>query len=126
MVELAVALPLLVTLVFGAIELADGFFFEETLVTAAYEGAREAARSKESQPQAIALVKEFLESRGVTEYTIEFRRGRPDGATADRKKMVRGRFIYCIVKSKRSSWSPIQFGFLGDSESKRYACFMVE
>ena len=42
-VEAAVSLPLLIVLVFGAIEVASGVFLSQTLAIAAYEGAREAA-----------------------------------------------------------------------------------
>jgi hypothetical protein len=117
-VELAVALPLLLSLVFASIELANGFFFEEAVVTAAYEGAREVARYGGTEKRAKEAIESFMASRGIKEYKVSF--------SWHRSQLERGDYIWCTVSAKRSSWSPISFGYLGDFETKRGVLFMCQ
>lgn len=69
-VEAAVALPVLVALVFGSIELANGIFLKQTLTVAAYEGARAVTRPGATSAEAKAAIDEILRARGVTEYEV--------------------------------------------------------
>lgn len=69
-VEAAVALPVLLALVFGSIELANGIFLKQTLSIAAYEGARSVTRPGATSADAQARIEEFLSARGITNYTV--------------------------------------------------------
>lgn len=71
-VEAAVSLPLLVLLVFGAIEVAGGVFLSQALAIAAYEGAREAARPGGTSAAAEQRVIEVLSSHQIDTYVIRF------------------------------------------------------
>lgn len=71
-VEAALALPLLVVLVFGSIELARGIFFKQSLSIAAYEGARAVSRAGATNADAETRIGEFLASRNITNYQIRF------------------------------------------------------
>ncbi|WP_235935202.1 TadE/TadG family type IV pilus assembly protein [Candidatus Laterigemmans baculatus] len=66
--ETAIALPLLLVLVFGAVELADGIFLKQALTVAAYEGAREVTRQKGTAAAGQRRIDEVLAARGITEY----------------------------------------------------------
>lgn len=68
--EVAVALPVLLALVFGSIELANGIFLKHTLSIAAYEGARSVTRPGATSAQAEARIDEILRARGVTNYVV--------------------------------------------------------
>lgn len=116
--ELALALPLLVALVFGSMELADGFFFEEAVITAAYEGAREAAQVGGTETRAREAVKSVMASRGITDFRVKF--------SWHRHQLKRGDDIWCTVLAKRSSWSPVRFGYLGDFETERGVMFKCQ
>jgi hypothetical protein len=109
-VELAVVLPLLMLLTFGTIEIADGFFFQQAIATAAYEGSREASRAQSTQERGALAVKNVLEARGITKFEVKF----VPPVTRDSQ---RGSSSWCVVTAKRSSWSPIRFGYLGNTES---------
>lgn len=68
--EAAVTLPMLLMLVFGSIELANGIFLKQTLSIAAYEGARAVTRPGASSAEAHVRIEEILAARGVTDYTV--------------------------------------------------------
>ena len=67
---MAVTLPLMLVLVFGAIEATNAIFLKQTVTTAAYEGARMASRSGGTTAQAETRCGEFLASRGITSFTF--------------------------------------------------------
>lgn len=69
-VEFAVCLPLIVTLIFASIEGANAIYLKQTLTTAAYEGAREAARTGGLHADAVAAAQAVLDAKGVSGYTI--------------------------------------------------------
>jgi Flp pilus assembly protein TadG len=70
-VEAAVTLPLLVFLVFGAIEVTNGIFLSQTLAMAAYEAAREAAQPGASMTKAHRRADEIFQAYGVKKYTLQ-------------------------------------------------------
>jgi Flp pilus assembly protein TadG len=70
--ETALTLPLLITLVFGSIEIANGVFLRQSLTVAAYEGARAVSRSGATNADGQARVQEALAARGITDYTVSF------------------------------------------------------
>lgn len=70
-VEAAVTLPLLVFLVFGAIEVTNGIFLSQTLSLAAYEAAREAAQPGASMTKVRGRADEVFHAYGVKQYTLQ-------------------------------------------------------
>jgi len=69
-VETAVCLPLLILLVFGAIELSNGIFLTQALSFASYEGAREATKAGATTAHVAARVADVLHARGVHDYSV--------------------------------------------------------
>ena len=70
MIELAVCLPVIVVIVFGAIEACTMIFLQQSLSAAAYEGARVAARSNATNAQVDLRIQEVLSARQVTDFTV--------------------------------------------------------
>lgn len=71
-VELAICLPMLITLVFGSIETANMIHVRQSCVTAAYEAGRERAKFAGTQSGATTRAGEVLAGRGIENYEIEF------------------------------------------------------
>lgn len=69
-VECALCIPLIIGIMFGALEICSALFLEETLELAAYEGARAAVRRTATPEDAIARVEEILAIRNITGATI--------------------------------------------------------
>lgn len=69
-VELAVCLPVLITLVFAAIEASNMVFTKQAVTAAAYEGARTAIRPDATSGNVQARVQEVLDARGVNGTSI--------------------------------------------------------
>lgn len=69
-VETAIALPLLVFLVFGSIEIANGIFLAQALSFASYEGAREASRPGATNINVNDRVAQIMQARGIQDYTV--------------------------------------------------------
>ena len=69
--ETAIMLPLLVIVVFGAIELANGIFLQQTLSVAAYEGARALCRPGATRQEGEQRIAEVLLARDVDDYDID-------------------------------------------------------
>lgn len=64
-VETAICVTAMVPILFGTLEICSGFFLQESLTIAAYEGARTAAR-QEATPEGVReYVRDILEDRGV-------------------------------------------------------------
>lgn len=68
--EFAVCLPLIVLIVFGAIEAANGIYLKQIVTQAAYEGARVASTNGQTQLDATAFCQQVLDARGVRDGTI--------------------------------------------------------
>ncbi|MEM9643899.1 MAG: TadE family protein [Planctomycetota bacterium] len=64
-VEMAICLPVLLTLTLGTMDLCSLFFLRETVTLAAYEGARAGVASGSTNASSLARVREFLDERGV-------------------------------------------------------------
>jgi Flp pilus assembly protein TadG len=71
-VELAVCLPLMLMLTFGAIEAANAVFLKQSLVTAAYEAARAATATYGTEDDGKKKCDEVLKVRGVVNPAITF------------------------------------------------------
>lgn len=71
-VELAICLPLILTLTFGAIESANAIYLKQSLATAAYEAARAATASGGNEDDGRQKFDEVLGVRGVKNAAIAF------------------------------------------------------
>jgi len=71
-VELAICLPLMVMLTFGAIEAANAIYLKQTLVTAAYEAARTATSLGGTQADGQTRYQEIVDSVGMKGTAITF------------------------------------------------------
>ncbi|KAA1259057.1 TadE-like protein [Rubripirellula obstinata] len=104
-VELAVCLPVLVILVFGSIEASSFIFLKQSLNAAAYEGIREAVRVGSGNTNAEDRVNNILNSRGVTDFSVNF----PGGDTAS---FARGEEIVIEVSAPTATNSPLVGQFI--------------
>lgn len=71
-VEMALSLPLLITLVFGAMEMANAVFLRQSMNMAAYEAAKVITRPGSNEALARTRCQEILTLRKVTSYTLTF------------------------------------------------------
>ncbi len=68
--ETAITLPLLVLLVYGAIELTNAVFLKQSLTIAAYEGSRAVARSEATSAHGHSRIDAVLAARRVSDYEV--------------------------------------------------------
>ena len=104
-VEFAVCLPVIVLLVFGAIEASSFIFLKQSLHVAAYEGARSAIRLGADNEAASTSVQNILGSRNVQDFQVAFPNG--ESGTADR-----GDEIVVEVSAPTSTNSPLAGQFV--------------
>lgn len=104
-VEFAVCLPVIVLLVFGSIEASSFIFLKQSLSVAAYEGAREAVRSKASNASATTRAEDVLSARTVNDFQVSF----PNG---DVTAIERGEKVVCEVTAPTQSNSPLAGQFV--------------
>jgi Flp pilus assembly protein TadG len=91
MVEMGICLPVVLLVVFSAIELADGVFLKQSLAIGAYEAARVATRPGGIRSDGIQRGQEVLAARGVTQFQLTISpdvqantaRGTPIAVTAE-------------------------------------------
>ncbi len=69
-VELAVCLPLLFTIIFGSIEACNVIFLKQAVTAAAYEGALVAMRPHVEETEVLDRINDILSSRQITGATI--------------------------------------------------------
>lgn len=81
-VEFAVCLPVLVLLVFGAIEASSFIFLKQALTVAAYEGVRETVRVGSNNANGVDRAQNILTTRTVSDFSINFPNG--ESSSADR------------------------------------------
>lgn len=72
-VELAVCLPMLVTLGFGSIQACNALFLKHALTTAAYEGTLEAAQASATPAKVRSAAQRMLTALGVRGSTVTVR-----------------------------------------------------
>ena len=89
-VELAVCLPMLVTIFLAAIQAADIIFLKQTVCVAGYEAARVAIQRKGSSSQALTAGSAVMNARKVKGYNITFN-------PSDVSKVARGQYVNVIV-----------------------------
>lgn len=103
--EFAVLLPLLVIMVFGAIEASSFIFLKQSLNVAAYEGIREAARLTSTETTATDAATAILTARRVNDFAVTF----PDGDPAD---TPRGDAMTIVVSAPTNTNSPLAGQFI--------------
>ena len=104
-VELAVCLPVIILLVFGAIEASSFIFLKQSLNVAAYEGIRESIRLDSNNANGADRAENILNSRNVADFTIAF----PNGESSDAS---RGDEIVIEVSAPTASNSPLAGQFV--------------
>jgi len=104
-VEFAVCLPVIVLLVFGAIEASSFIFLKQSLNVAAYEAIRESIRIDSNNTNGVDRAQNILSSRNVKDFRITF----PSGESADAS---RGDEIVVEVSAPTSSNSPLAGQFV--------------
>ncbi|MFO0924034.1 MAG: TadE family protein [Pirellulales bacterium] len=101
-VELAFVLPVLLVLVFGTIEICQRIFLRQSLVIAAYEGARLGARRNTTNAQVIDRCNTILQQRNV-------RGGSVTVTPANILSIATGEAITISVTAPWASNSPTRF-----------------
>ena len=99
-VEFAVCLPVMVLLVFGAIEASSFIFLKQSLQVAAYEGVREAVRINSNNSNGTNRATNILTARTVNDFDINFPNGEAANAT-------RGDQIVIEVSAPTATNSPL-------------------
>ena len=87
-VEFAVCLPVLILLVFGAVEACSYIFLKQSLNVAAYEGCREAIRTAPSTVNAQGRARAILEARKVRDAQVRIVSGDPTATLRGEKVIV--------------------------------------
>ncbi len=112
-VEVAIVVPLMATIVFGAMELTNAIFLRQSLNIAAYEAAKVVTRPGVNETLARTRCAEILSIRGVTTHTMTI----TPTVTAT---TARGTAITVDVSAVASnlSYGPVRF-MLGRTVSSR-------
>ena len=104
-VEFAVCLPIIVLLVFGAIEASSLIFLKQSLNVAAYEGIRESIRVGSDNAKGANHASNILKSRNVRDFAVSFPSGESGVAN-------RGDEIIIEVSAPSSINSPLAGQFV--------------
>lgn len=104
-VEFAVCLPVIILLVFGAIEASSFIFLKQSLNVAAYEGIRESIRISSNTSSGVDRASSILDARNVKDFEISF----PNGEARD---ATRGDEIVIEVKAPTATNSPLAGQFV--------------
>lgn len=107
-VEAAVSLPLLLLLVFGALETANRVFLSRTLLLAAYEGACAASRPDGTDQHAETRAGEVLVNRGIGDFTVQV-------SPSQVQRLPGGAPIRVTVTAPADSFSIVPMSWLGDT-----------
>ena len=101
---MAVTMPLLVTLVFGAMEMANAVFLRQSLNIAAYETAKLITRPGNNEALARTRCQEILTVRKVSTFTLTF-------SPTDTTATARGTQVTVTLSAPASnlSYGPGQF-----------------
>lgn len=70
-VELALVIPLLMAIVFGAVQACNTIHVKQALVAAAYEGTRVVAKPSSDLAQTRGSIAALLDARGIRNYRID-------------------------------------------------------
>jgi len=102
--EMAVSLPLLITLVFGSMEMANAVFLRQSINMAAYEAAKVITRPGSNEALARTRCQEVLTVRKVGTYTLTF----SPTVTATTAKGTQIR-VTLSAPATNLSYGPVQF-----------------
>ena len=119
LVELAVCLPVIILIVFGAIESASMIFLKQTLVQTAYESIKVAAKNGATNAQANAAGQQVLAGRNLDGVQIRFE-------PSDIESVNRGALLRVFVDAPTGSNSPISFGFFSGRRIRVQAAMLKE
>lgn len=117
-VEFAVCLPVIVLLVFGAIEASSLIFLRQSLEVAAYEGIRSAVDVGGTEETGRQRATDVLDARRVQGFVIEFPNGDPDDTP-------RGDEVVLTVRAPAASNSAL-FGRYISTSTLRAQAVMVK
>ena len=106
-VELALCLPVLMLVVFGAVEGANVVFLKQSMVQSAYEGAKVAVQGDPTNEDVINATRTALVSRLFDQVTVEM-------IPADIQTASRGDLITIRVSAPSSANSLISIGPFGN------------
>lgn len=98
-VEFAVCLPILMVMILGSIEATSAIFLKQSLVAAAYEGVREAAKFRGSATSANQFATNVLNARQVRSFRVVLTP--PDPTT-----VARGQRVSIEISANISANSP--------------------
>lgn len=104
-VEFAVCSPVIILLVFGAIEASSFIFLKQSLNVAAYEGIRESIRISSDTSSGVDRAQNILDARNVQDFDITF----PNGEAGD---ATRGDEIVIEVSAPTATNSPLAGQFV--------------
>ena len=102
--EMAVSLPLLITLVFGSMEMANAVFLRQSINMAAYEAAKVITRPGSNEALARTRCQEVLTVRKVGIYTLTFT-PTVTSATAKGAQVL----VTLSAPASNLSYGPVQF-----------------
>ena len=86
--ELAVCLPAIFLIAFGAIEATSMAFLRQAMVQSAYEAAKESVRRGGSQASGLTIAQQVLDARDIQGAQITFTPGNVDDAVAGTQVVV--------------------------------------
>lgn len=118
-IEFAVCLPVIIMLVFGAIEASSFIFLKQSLNAAAYEGVREAIRNSSTTQESRSVTESILNSRNINQFSISFSGGSPESKQ-------RGEPVVIEVSAPAAANSPLLGQFINDRQLTARATMMKE
>jgi len=109
--DAALVLPILLSLMFGTVEYGHFFFWKHTLQGAAREGARTAITANAQNSEVINAVRTAMNAAGVdqSKYTVKIRNG-TDTADVDVKNVTAGNAVLVKVYAQ---WGTVGMRPLG-------------
>ena len=118
-VEFAVCVPVVLLIVFGAIESASLLFLRQALVQSAYEGAKVAVKSKSSNAGAIQAATEVAAGRRIDQLQISFQ-------PSDVSQAIPGELVTVTVSAPGDSNSLVPFGLFKNQTVAAQAVMVKE
>jgi len=104
MVEMAVCLPVIILIVFGAMEAAGMIFLKQALVQSAYEAVKIASKSDGTESAARTAATNVVNGRNLENVTVSF-------SPANVENVQRGDIVRVTVTAPADSNTYINFGF---------------
>ncbi len=118
-VELAVCLPVILTLVLGTIEVCTMVFLKQSLTIAAYEGARVAISQNATNDRVLAACNQILTDRKVRNARIRL-------TPSDISSAAEGSYIVVRIRAACNANSVIRGGFFSGKRMQGRVSMMKE